>query len=124
MATMNIRNRLVRLEKLHRSHAAAVPGPSLLSAEQRARGLCNMLAFCGLAPPGLDVQATLVALDGPDAETVAEAFLQRACEQLYEPALDMEIQHHLDRLDEPSDRMVEDFARQHGLAERGAGGRT
>jgi hypothetical protein len=70
-----------------------------------------MLACCGVAPPGLDVEATLRALDGPDAETVAETFLQRACEQRCEPALDMEIQHHLDRLGETGQRLLSGISR-------------
>jgi hypothetical protein len=48
-----------------------------------------MFACCGVAPPGLDVEATLLALDGADAEAVADVFPQRACEQRCEPALDM-----------------------------------
>jgi hypothetical protein len=104
---MSIRSRLARLEKFHRSTAEAVQRPPLLTAAERARRVCNILAQCGGAPPGLDVEATLVALHGPDAETVAEAFLQGACEQLCEPALDMEIQPHLDRLGQAGERVLE-----------------
>jgi hypothetical protein len=65
----------------------------------------------------LDVAGARGALDGAGAERAAERFLARACWRGCVPALDGEIQYHLERLGETGDHMLEDYARQHGLVE-------
>jgi hypothetical protein len=115
---MNLRKRLDRLAKsVGPPLDASDDIPPLPSAAERARVVCEQLLRDGSPPDGLDVAGVLAALDNAGAERAAEEFLRRACELHCGPALDVEIEYHLQRVGpELGERLVEEFARANSLA--------
>jgi hypothetical protein len=110
---MNLRKRLDRLVKsVGPPLDASDDVPPLPSAAERARVVCELLRRDCSAPQGLGVAGVLAALDKAGAELAAEEFLRRACELHCGPALDVEIEYHLQRVGpEVGERFVEEFAR-------------
>jgi hypothetical protein len=110
---MNLRKRLDRLAKsVGPAFDASDDMPHLPTAAERARAVCEQLRQEGSAAEGLDVAGTLAALDHDGAELAAEEFLRRACELQRLPALDIEIEYHLQRVGpEVGECLVGEFAR-------------